>query len=470
MAFGLDSSGFTKKRLADTITTLNAAYKEAYGEAFLVDTDSAPGKQIGVHADEISLLWEGLQAVWDGLDVDSATGVSQDRLYSLVGLTRLSSQPSTITEYLSGTPGLIVPASSAVSVQLTGDLFQSTGDVTLGSIGTVAVASISRASTTATVTTSLAHGFATDDVVFIKGADQDDYNILTAITVTAPTTFTYAVSGSPTTPATGTINALQATAAAFESVEDGEIEATAGTLTEIETTVSGWDYAENLNDADIGREDETDAEFRTRYKSSLTILGAATFEAIRSALLNTTDVTATTLLENDTGLVDGDGLPPHSISALMTGGADNDIAQTLFDEKAAGIETFGTESGSVTDSQGDSRTFNFDRLTSVQIDIIVTVTKNTDENEGPVFDTVNGSEAAGEAAIKAALVAYGQTLSGGYDVRNSYMESSVGTVQGMVSYPVTARRDSDAFASTDITIGAAEVADIDTANITVNFV
>jgi len=470
MAFGLDSSGFTKKRLADVITSLNAAYKTAYGEAFIVDTDSAPGKQIGIHADEISLLWEGLQAVWDGVDVDSATGVSQDRLYALTGLTRISSQPSTVTEYLAGTPATLIPAGSVVSVQQTGDLFESTGDVTLGSIGTVAVSGITRVTTTATVTTGAAHGFSTGDYVFIKGADQSDYNILAQITVTGANTFTYTVANSPTTPATGTIEALEATPVSFESSSDGAIAGLAGTITEIETTISGWDFAENLIDADLGREDETDAEFRTRREESLALLGAATFEAIRSALLNTAGVTGVTLLENDSVVIDGNGLPPHSISGLVVGGTDNDIAQTLFDEKAAGIQTFGGESGSVTDSQGSSRTFYFDRLADVQIDIIVTVTKNTDPEEGDVFDTINGSEAQGEANIKAALAAYGVALESGNDVVNAYMISAVGTVQGMETFSVTARRDADSFAATNITIVTAEIADIDTSNITVNFV
>ena len=471
MAFGLDLTGFTKKRISDIITSLNAAYKAAYGEAFIVDTDSAPGKQIGIHADEISLLWEGLQAVWDGLDVDSATGVSQDRLYALTGLVRLSSQPSTVTLYLAGTPATLIPAGSVVSVQQTGDLFETIVDINLGAIGIVAATSLTRSGTTATVITGLAHGFVVNDVVYIKGADQSDYNILAQIlTVPFDDTFTYTVAGSPTSPATGTITVLQGTPASFQSSIEGVIVGLAGTITVIETTISGWDFAENIIDAELGQEDETNTEFRARRESSLAILGAATFEAILAALKNTTGVTAVTLSENDTGFIDVDGLFPHSVSALIIGGSDDDIAQSLFDEKAAGIETRGTESGDVTDSQGTLRTFNFNRLSNIQVDFIVTVTKNTDAGEGPVFDVVNGSEAQGEANIKQALVDFGATLASGNDVINVYMLSAVGTVQGMSSFGVTARRDSDAFATTTILITDAEIADIDSANITVNFV
>lgn len=75
-------------------------------------------------------------------------------------------------------------------------------DFTLGTDKTVT--SITRASTTATVTAS-AHGFTTGDQVNIRGADQTDYNGDYIVTVTDANTFTYTVSGSPATPATGTI-------------------------------------------------------------------------------------------------------------------------------------------------------------------------------------------------------------------------------------------------------------------------
>jgi hypothetical protein len=67
------------------------------------------------------------------------------------------------------------------------------------------VTSITRSSTTATVTTSINHGYATGVSVKIAGAVETAYNGVFVITVTGDTTFTYTVSGSPSTPATGTI-------------------------------------------------------------------------------------------------------------------------------------------------------------------------------------------------------------------------------------------------------------------------
>jgi len=67
---------------------------------------------------------------------------------------------------------------------------------------TFPVSSITRSSTTATVTTPKKHGFVTGQKVIISGATQAEYNGQQTITVASTTTFTYTVSGSPATPAT----------------------------------------------------------------------------------------------------------------------------------------------------------------------------------------------------------------------------------------------------------------------------
>lgn len=73
----------------------------------------------------------------------------------------------------------------------------------------LAVTSITRSSSTATVTTSSAHGLTGTVVVNISGADQAEYNGSRLATVTGASTFTYTVAGTPTTPATGTIYTTQ---------------------------------------------------------------------------------------------------------------------------------------------------------------------------------------------------------------------------------------------------------------------
>jgi hypothetical protein len=55
-----------------------------------------------------------------------------------------------------------------------------------------------------------AHGRNTGDIILVAGANQSDYNGEFAITVTGPDAYTYPVSNSPASPATGTITAKMA--------------------------------------------------------------------------------------------------------------------------------------------------------------------------------------------------------------------------------------------------------------------
>ena len=73
-----------------------------------------------------------------------------------------------------------------------------------GSLPYQASVTITRASTTATVTHT-SHGFSTGQEVLISGASQYEYTGVKTITVTGTNTYTFSVSGSPATPATGTI-------------------------------------------------------------------------------------------------------------------------------------------------------------------------------------------------------------------------------------------------------------------------
>lgn len=77
-------------------------------------------------------------------------------------------------------------------------------DSIVNTAGLPAIASITRVSDEATVETATPHGLAIGDVVEIAAADQVEYNGVKVVTgAPTPTTFTFAVSGNPATPATG---------------------------------------------------------------------------------------------------------------------------------------------------------------------------------------------------------------------------------------------------------------------------
>lgn len=98
---------------------------------------------------------------------------------------------------LSGTAGALITVLDAVLVN---------------GYTTVSVTSITRSSSTATLTAAAVHGLSTGQAILVAGATQTEYNGTFLCTVTSTTVLTYTVTGTPATPATGTITVRRAPA------------------------------------------------------------------------------------------------------------------------------------------------------------------------------------------------------------------------------------------------------------------
>ncbi len=179
-----------------------------------------------------------------------------------------------------------------------------------------------------------------------------------------------------------------------------------GELNQIAEPVPGWTAVNNTLDGETGTTTETDPELRIKRLDELESTGSTNVDAIRAGLISLASVTDALVFENDTDFVDAQGRPPHSIQAVIRGGAPTEIANTIFVEKAAGIEPVGAESLVVVDSQGFSHTMRWDFGTQLIFfgDIDVTV-------DPLVFDALNGP-----AAIKAIISDYVNGLGIGADV------------------------------------------------------
>ena len=92
-------------------------------------------------------------------------------------------------------------ATTSVGIQNARVLVQASGG---GPLPAGATVTITRSGSTATVTHT-AHGLSTGNSVAIRNANQPEYNGVFTITVVNANSYTYTVSGTPVTPATGTI-------------------------------------------------------------------------------------------------------------------------------------------------------------------------------------------------------------------------------------------------------------------------
>lgn len=153
----------------------------------------------------------------------------------------------------------------------------------------------------------------------------------------------------------------------------GQVTAAAGTLTRIMTPLLGWTSVTNAEAATPGSVAETDAELRARQAVSTAQPSASLFEGLLGALCALGEVSRVKLYENDTGAADANGIPAHSICAVVEGGAATAIAETIFNRKPIGCGTFGTQSVTVSDAYGGGNAVRFQRPASVDFDVTVTV-------------------------------------------------------------------------------------------------
>ncbi|MDJ8696824.1 baseplate J/gp47 family protein [Salmonella enterica] len=149
--------------------------------------------------------------------------------------------------------------------------------------------------------------------------------------------------------------------------KSGAVAAPAGAITTINTPTRGWTSVTNPAAATVGAPAETDAELRIRQGQSVAIPSITPFEGVDGAIANIAGVTRHKLYENDTGKTDGNGLPPHSISAIVDGGDVTEIARIIRGNKGQGVRTWGKTSVTVPDKYGNPHIISFSRPTDVPV-------------------------------------------------------------------------------------------------------
>jgi uncharacterized phage protein gp47/JayE len=254
--------------------------------------------------------------------------------------------------------------------------------------------------------------------------------------------------------------------AVFVATATGPVAANAHQLTVRETSPTGWSSIDNPTDAELGSDVELDSSFRLRRVRELAAQGGGTQPGIRADLLQLPTVRAAQVIENTTDAT-VDGLPPKSFEAIVRsspadGSDDAAIANSIWGNKAAGMQAFGTVSVTVTDSQGLPHVIQFSRPTERPVYVALRLKTNADY--------------IGDDAAKTALVAAAETpdtvgyLELGADVYAGRLIAAAMTLAGVLNAdvrlsfaPIT---DFDS-ASVSLDIGEREIATLDTSRITI---
>jgi uncharacterized phage protein gp47/JayE len=248
----------------------------------------------------------------------------------------------------------------------------------------------------------------------------------------------------------------------FQAEDTGAIEAPAGSLTVIETPVAGVDSTNNTLDADVGRDIETDQELKTRRQERLQRAGTATVEGIRNNIAQVENVESVTVVENTDIVPDSEGRPGKSFESIVLGGDEDEIAESIWEAKPAGIETDGDITKSMTDSQGLAHDIKFSRPTEKDIWMIINITPNADPNEGALYP------ADGDNLVEEVVLEYGATFQLGQDVVTSRFYTPINTVPGVIGIEVLVGFSSPPTSSANLPIGPGELAKFDSTRTTVN--
>lgn len=404
-SFGVLTTGFNKKLLSDINTELSDDIKDAIDPNLNTSSTAVLGQMLQVFAAGLSEEWDVLEAVYNGKDPDTASGAALAGVGAITGALVLSPTESTVTLVATGDDSTLLATGRRASVQPLGSIFQTLAPATI---------------VLATVWTP-ATSFSVGD-----RRSNDTPTRIYEVTIAG----TSAGSGGPT----GTGIAIVDNSVTWRFLGEGEgfvnvaCEATvtgpvvgqAFTITTIDTPVTGWIGVNNVADAVLGTDIETDAAFRIRREALIRVTGKATLEAVRAALLNVAGVTEAIVFEN-TALVTVGGIPGKAFEAVVLGGTEVAIAQSLFDTKPLGIQAFGTDiSELIVDSQGTSHTIEASRPDPMEIFIDVTV-------------TVDGNYPLdGDAQVAQALKDLGDALQIGDDVIFKKFECEPFDISGVV--------------------------------------
>nr|DAV62151.1 MAG TPA: Baseplate J like protein [Caudoviricetes sp.] len=238
----------------------------------------------------------------------------------------------------------------------------------------------------------------------------------------------------------------------------GAVSAEPGDIDKINTPTYGWKSVINHSAAIPGNVIETDAELRQRQTISVSNPSQTMLEGTHGALMALKNIARVAVYENDTNVsvVDPEnnphGLPPHSITCVVEGGSDTDIAKAILYHKGIGCYTNGSKEVSIIDRNDYVNKVRFYRPAYVDIYVNLKLKKYT------------GYVSSLSSTVKTAIYNYISSLEIGRDVSISMLTGAIMSCNPDITRPVfgissiTIGRSKGALANGDIDIKYNEVA------------
>lgn len=386
-SYGFTPAGPVPQTTAIIREQLQAALRGEYGEAVPLGAKTLLGTLVDLISDRLGSLWDLWLASVAAGDPDGAEDAALEVIAAYQLVLREGPRPSLATLVLTGAPGTIVAASSTVSVPDSSVAFRTLRSVTL----------IAVASWTAATAVAVGDKRARSGRVYLCAVAGVTGSTGPASTARAPE-----VDGTAQWVYLG--DGVAAADVDAACTLDGPTEAPAHSIT-VPDPLSGWSSVTNPSDALIGQLRQTDNSLRVTRENALARAGAGTPDAIRADILAVPGVRAVSVFSNRGVVVDGDGVPPGAVEALVTGGDDAAVAAALFASASGSSGLHGSTSVTVVDSEGVEQTVQFSRPTSVPVYVSITVRRD------PLRYPSDG-----DAVVAARVITYGNAQGTGVDL------------------------------------------------------
>lgn len=156
--------------------------------------------------------------------------------------------------------------------------------------------------------------------------------------------------------------------------EKGAVVALTGEINKIVTPTYGWSTVDNLDAANVGQPVETTPALKARRKIAVATPSQTPLESLSAGINNLLGVTDFQVYENDTKVTDSRGFPGNSITAVVQGGVDEEIAKTISKLKNMGVLSYGDVTIPVTNEYGSTLNISFFRPELVPTYITVNIT------------------------------------------------------------------------------------------------
>lgn len=154
-------------------------------------------------------------------------------------------------------------------------------------------------------------------------------------------------------------------ALAFRAAAPGPVLTTVNTIVNIVTVLLGVASVNNPSPATItGVSEESDVAMRIRRENSVALPSRGYLSGLVGALQDTDGVLQAIVLENYSNVTDANGIPAHSIWAIVLGGLDADVAQAIYNKRTMGCGMKGATSVNVLQIDGSLMAILFDRPTA----------------------------------------------------------------------------------------------------------